>query len=75
MISFGFQVLHKNLELHSDESLLKSFIDLSEHCPKFLRNQLDTIVDLMLNVRVCGGCMCVYVCAHIDVSRLYFTFR
>ncbi|KAL5476110.1 hypothetical protein EMCRGX_G026016 [Ephydatia muelleri] len=44
------QVLHKNLELHSDESLLKSFIDLSEHCPKFLRSQLDTIVDLMLKM-------------------------
>eukprot|EP00731_Ephydatia_muelleri_P030232 Em0021g755a len=43
-------VLHKNLELHSDESLLKSFIDLSEHCPKFLRSQLDTIVDLMLKM-------------------------
>ncbi len=44
------QVLSRSIEAQDDEALLKSFIELADHCPKFLRSQLENIIELMLKV-------------------------
>jgi len=42
--------LEENANLAEDDSLLKTFIDMGEHCPKFLRPQLEQIIKLTLQV-------------------------
>ncbi len=54
------QVLGESASSPDDDSLLKTFIDLGEHCPKFLRPQLEEIIKLSLQVwwewsGRCGG--------------------
>lgn len=44
------QVLAENVHQKDDESILKSFIDLCESSPKFLRPQMDSITKLCLEV-------------------------
>ena len=44
------QILSHSVEQQEDDALLKAFIDLGDHCPKFLRSQLDNVVELMLKV-------------------------
>ena len=45
------QIVGKSVEGQEDDSLLKAFIDLGEQCPKFLRSQLEAVIELMLKVR------------------------
>ena len=40
------------MEMQEDDALLKVFIELGDHCPKFLRTQLNDVVELMLKVHV-----------------------
>ena len=44
------QVLEQSVQLQTDDALLKAFIELGDHCPKFLRSQLDQVVEFMLKV-------------------------
>ena len=46
--------MEQNIQAHENEAVLNSFIELAEHRPKYLRTQLEKILDLMLKV-------CVYV--------------
>lgn len=62
LFSFS-QVLERSIELQDDDSMLKTFIDLGDHCPKFLRSQLEVILELMLKV---GG-EWVRFCNHVAV--------
>ena len=48
------QVLERSISLQEDESLLKAFIDLGDHCPKFLRPMLESIIELSLKVSEVG---------------------
>ena len=41
-----------SVQLAADDSVLKCLIDLTDTAPKLLRGNLDTILDLMLEVRV-----------------------
>ncbi len=43
------------MEQQGDDTLLKSFIELGEHCPKFLRPHLDQVIELMLKVMGTAG--------------------
>lgn len=44
------KVLEQNISVQDDDCLLKTFIDLGDHCPKFLRSQLENIIELSLKV-------------------------
>lgn len=44
------QVTAASIERQDDDSLLKCFIELAEAAPKFLRPQLDPLLDLCLKV-------------------------
>ncbi len=48
--TYTHQVLGRSIEAQENEALLKSFIELGDHCPKFLRSQLENILELMLKV-------------------------
>lgn len=41
----------QSVEKQDDNALLKSLIDLAESSPKFLRPQLDTIIQMCMEVR------------------------
>lgn len=43
-------VMRENIQAQDESCLLKTFIDLGDHCPKFLRPQLESIIELSLNV-------------------------
>ena len=45
------QVLERSIQLQDSDTIMKSFIDLADHCPKFLRSQIENIIELMLKVR------------------------
>ena len=45
------QVLERSIQLQDSDAIMKSFIDLADHCPKFLRSQIENIIELMLKVR------------------------
>ena len=44
------QVLEGSIQMQDSDTMMKSFIDLADHCPKFLRSQIENIVELMLKV-------------------------
>lgn len=48
-------VLERSVGLQDDDALLKAFIDVGDHCPKFLRAQLEQVIELMLKVMVTEG--------------------
>ena len=41
-----------SVSTQDDDSVLKSLIDLAENCPKYLRPQLETVVNLCMKVRM-----------------------
>jgi len=45
-----FQVTAESIEKQDDDTLLKCLIDVCESAPKFLRPQLDHILDLCMKV-------------------------
>ena len=45
------QGIAESIEQQEDDALLKSLIDLAESAPKFLRSQLEAIVNLCMKVR------------------------
>jgi hypothetical protein len=45
-----FQVTAESIEKQDDDTLLKCLIDICESAPKFLRPQLDCILDLCMKV-------------------------
>lgn len=47
---YVFQVIMQSVEKQEDNALLKSLIDLAESSPKFLRPQLDTIIQMCMEV-------------------------
>ena len=47
-------MLKASIEEQDDDHLLKTFIDLGDHCPKYLRPQLESIIELSLTVS-CGA--------------------
>ncbi|XP_076311257.1 importin-5-like isoform X2 [Tachypleus tridentatus] len=44
------QVLQKSLEHKEDDVVLRSFVDLAESCPRFLRSQLDSLLQTCLKI-------------------------
>ncbi|XP_076324305.1 importin-5-like isoform X2 [Tachypleus tridentatus] len=44
------QVLQQSLEQQNEDFVLKSFIDLAESCPRFLRSQLDPLLQICLKI-------------------------
>ncbi|XP_013772605.1 importin-5-like [Limulus polyphemus] len=42
------QVLQQSLEQKDDDVVLRSFVDLAESCPRFLRSQLDSLLQTCL---------------------------
>ena len=44
------QVLERSIEHQEDDGLLKALIELGDHCPKYLRSQLEHVIELMLKV-------------------------
>ncbi len=50
VICVCYQVLERSISLQEDDSLLKAFIDFGDHCPKFLRPQLENVIELSLKV-------------------------
>ena len=38
--------------MQDSNTMMKAFIDLADHCPKFLRSQIENVVELMLKVRL-----------------------
>ena len=49
---FLFQIIAASIELGDDDALLKCLVDLAESCPKFLRPQIETILQLAIKVRI-----------------------
>jgi hypothetical protein len=49
-VGFVFKVIAESIEKEEDDTLLKCLIDTSESAPKFLRPQLDHILDLCMKV-------------------------
>ena len=45
------QVLERSIQMQDSDAMMKAFIDLADHCPKFLRSQIENVVELMLKVR------------------------
>lgn len=45
-----FQVISESVQQQDDDALLKSLIDLCESTPKFLRPQIDNILEMCLKV-------------------------
>ena len=37
--------------MQDSDAMMKAFIDLADHCPKFLRSQIENVVELMLKVQ------------------------
>ncbi|XP_013780072.1 importin-5-like [Limulus polyphemus] len=44
------QVLQQSLEQQNEDFVLKSFVDLAESCPRFLRSQLDLLLQICLKI-------------------------
>lgn len=44
------QVLSQTFEQQDDDSILKCFVDLAESCPRYLRSQLDSLLQLCIKV-------------------------
>ena len=44
------QVLERSIQMQDSDAMMKAFIDLADHCPKFLRSQIENVVELMLKV-------------------------
>lgn len=45
-----FQIIATSIEVGDDDALLKCLVDLAESCPKFLRPQVETILQLAIKV-------------------------
>ena len=44
------QAVRESVHASADDSVLKCLIDLADTCPKLLRTNLESILDLMLEV-------------------------
>lgn len=51
-----FKVIAESIEKEEDDTLLKCLIDTCESAPKFLRLQLDHILDLCMKVSCIKHC-------------------
>lgn len=45
-----FQIIANSIQVGDDDALLKCLVDLAESCPKFLRPQVETILQLAIKV-------------------------
>lgn len=44
------QIIATSIQVGDDDALLKCLVDLAESCPKFLRPQVETILQLAIKV-------------------------
>ena len=47
---FFFQSVAESAAKQDDDSMLKCLIDLAENCPKYLRHQLEAVINLCMKV-------------------------
>jgi hypothetical protein len=64
-------VLESNVAQQDEECLVKVFIDLGDHCPKFLRPHLEKIIELSLGV--CSDGLCSILFFHSPSMQMMAT--